>query len=564
MTHESSWFGSSIFFNADGYDTSGPKLMGRQAAGQGFLRAYVAAAQARNLQASAWLTAQTPAAEQEARRAFQQAGLTHSLELLGPASMHRLTQSGCLYVPQPGLSDLAWKRLRVGERSFSLCGVTHTTASHAVMDTLSELPMAPMRPWDAVVCTSHAVHHTVQELVAQRMDYLRWKLGASHVELPQLPVIPLGVHVRDYDFSEADRAQARAQLGVGPQEKVVLFVGRLSFHAKAHPHPMLLALQQVAERSGLQLHLVQAGWFASEAIEQAFKQACAQLAPNVKHHFLDARNARQRQIAWAGADVFCSLSDNIQETFGLTPIEAMAAGLPVVVSDWDGYKDTVRHGVDGFRIRTFMPRAGEGVDFAARYELGLDSYDMYCGKVCEFVAVDLAQTQAAFMDLLSHDALRLRMGAAARERAHQVFDWAVVMSQYEALWRELKSLRKASDGVSVSLGSNPLSCSPARPDPLALFSSYPTVVLHQTTQVTRCVVVDPENYARTVEMGVHRYARTVLPNWEQVQCIVRSLQAGPMSVAELLEQAALTDVGVRRRHLVWMAKVGWLAFSSEH
>ena len=28
----------------------------------------------------------------------------------------------------------------------------------------------------------------------------------------------------------------------------------------------------------------------------------------------------------------------------------MAAGLPVVVSDWDGYRDTVRDGVDGFRI----------------------------------------------------------------------------------------------------------------------------------------------------------------------------------------------------------------------
>ena len=40
-----------------------------------------------------------------------------------------------------------------------------------------------------------------------------------------------------------------------------------------------------------------------------------------------------------------SLADNIQETFGLTPVEAMAAGLPCVMSDWDGYRDTVRDGV---------------------------------------------------------------------------------------------------------------------------------------------------------------------------------------------------------------------------
>ena len=45
---------------------------------------------------------------------------------------------------------------------------------------------------------------------------------------------------------------------------------------------------------------------------------------------------------WAAADVFLSLVDNIQETFGITPLEAMAAGLPVVASDWDGYRYTMR------------------------------------------------------------------------------------------------------------------------------------------------------------------------------------------------------------------------------
>ena len=29
--------------------------------------------------------------------------------------------------------------------------------------------------------------------------------------------------------------------------------------------------------------------------------------------------------------------------------------MPVVVSDWDGYRDSVRDDVDGFRIPTMMP-----------------------------------------------------------------------------------------------------------------------------------------------------------------------------------------------------------------
>ena len=70
---------------------------------------------------------------------------------------------------------------------------------------------------------------------------------------------------------------------------------------------------------------------------------------------LNGQDSQQRKTAWASADIFCSLSDNIQESFGLTPVEAMAAGLPCVVSDWDGYRDTVRHGEDGFRVDTAMP-----------------------------------------------------------------------------------------------------------------------------------------------------------------------------------------------------------------
>ncbi len=98
--------------------------------------------------------------------------------------------------------------------------------------------------------------------------------------------------------------------------------------------------------------LVECGWHANEHIEKAFAAGAQLVSPSVRVVTLDGRVAENRETAWASADVFCSLSDNIQETFGIVPIEAMAAGLPVVVSDWDGYKDTVRDGIDGFRIPT--------------------------------------------------------------------------------------------------------------------------------------------------------------------------------------------------------------------
>ena len=55
-----------------------------------------------------------------------------------------------------------------------------------------------------------------------------------------------------------------------------------------------------------------------------------------------------------------SLSDNFQETFGLTPLEGMASGLPVIVSDWNGYKSTVRNNIDGFKIPTYSLNSKSG------------------------------------------------------------------------------------------------------------------------------------------------------------------------------------------------------------
>ena len=73
---------------------------------------------------------------------------------------------------------------------------------------------------------------------------------------------------------------------------------------------------------------------------------------------IDFADAEKRDLL-AASDLFVSPVDNVQETFGLTPIEAMAAGLPSVVSDWDGYRDTVQHVEHGFRIPTLAPPAGQ-------------------------------------------------------------------------------------------------------------------------------------------------------------------------------------------------------------
>ena len=530
--------------------------MGRQAAGQGFLKAYVQAAEQHDLTASAWLALPSKPAEEETRAGFQHAGLSSPLEILSSRNMAALQKSGCLYVPQPNLSELASQRIRVGERSFSLCGITHTTASHAVMSTLAQLPLMPLRPWDAVICTSQAVLRSVHQLLAQQVEYLTWKLGATRFELPQLPVIPLGVHVKEYEFSEVQKKASREQLGLSENDVAVLFVGRLSFHAKAHPHPMLVALQNVARNSSKKIHLIQAGWFANQPIEQAFRQAAQELAPDVTHHFLDGRDHTQRTTAWAGADIFCSLADNIQETFGLTPIEAMAASLPVVVSDWDGYKDTVRHEVDGFRVPSFMPAAGDGIELASLYERGLINYDMYCGYSCEFISIEIAKATEYFSALVENPTLRLKMGQAAHERAVQCYDWSVVMTEYQSLWRSLSEKRREHE--TVGIGPIPIKGAVDRPDPFDLFSGYATDILSDTSCLHLCRVVDQSEFSKTMNLSVHRYAALMLPNWSQAEKILNRLALSDVLVKDLLCEVDSSQHSRLRLHLMWMMKVGWL------
>ena len=53
----------------------------------------------------------------------------------------------------------------------------------------------------------------------------------------------------------------------------------------------------------------------------------------------------------------------MQESFGLAPIEAMAAGLPVIASDWDGLRDTVSPDV-GIRVPTLSTRSAQTAEQA--------------------------------------------------------------------------------------------------------------------------------------------------------------------------------------------------------
>ncbi|MFC5354329.1 glycosyltransferase family 4 protein [Azospirillum himalayense] len=476
---------AAIYFHPEGYVTARKDLKGRHVAGESFLGGFF-----RHSGVAEFVChADSPALAAMFMEMAERFAPGRPAKLIPTAQIERLGEVGCLFLPGPGIETFAWQRRRVGQKAYSLCGITHTTSESPQL--FGSWVTAPVQPWDAVICTSWAARSSVEAIVRPYAEYLRDRLGATILPLPHLPVIPLGIDTDAFRFDEATRQAERLRLGIAGNDVAVLFLGRLSFHAKAHPTAMYLALQRVAERTGRRIHLIQAGWFGNEAIAEAFQQGARRYCPDVNVVFLDGRLPEVRSRVWAAADLFTSLVDNVQETFGITPVEAMAAGLPGVITDWNGYRETVRHGIDGFRVPTLLPPPGAGVDLAERYASGLDTYDYYVGRVSQVTAVDIDAAATAYERLVSDAGLRRRMGEAARAYAIATFDWRVIIPRYLELWQQLAEIRGQVDesapwaGAAGSGGAFQAGPNPLRPDPLAMFASYPTAMLSGGMRLVR-------------------------------------------------------------------------------
>mgnify|MGYP001806003469 CR=1 FL=1 len=549
---------AAIFYHPDGYTLDRQELMGRHTAGDGFLRGFLRHGGVERLIVA------TPGVQglETLAQTLRRENWTRPVSWLPLAQPQPiLEQAGTLYIPEPNIDEYAWRRRRTGNpAAWSLCGVTHTTATHAVMSAVGQWLRAPVESWDAVICTSEAVRRTVESLYTAETAYLRERLGPfTPPPRPQLPIIPLGIQASDVAFTAEGRQRWRQHAGIGEADVAALFVGRLCLHTKGHPLPMFAAMEMAARavrRTHPQgkIHLLIAGWFTAPTTEAAFRTLAAEICPSVTVTFLDGRLQDVRREIWSAADVFLSFADNIQETFGLTPLEAMAAGLPVVVSDWNGYRETVRDGVEGFRIPTWLPPAGHGQDYAALYEdQGVD-YSQYCGTVAQFAAVDAEAAGVALARLFANPALRRQMGDNGRRRVAESFDWRVIIPRYQDLWQELTLRRRAAALAGLVTGQG--TGNPARPDPLAAFSHYATATLSAETRLTRAATASGGRLAACHAEACRLFHAEALLPLSGCMALLESLDP---ATARTIASLPGADAPRRLRTLAWMVKMGLAA-----
>ena len=488
--------------------------------------------------------------------------LSTRIESGGLLEVDRAARAGTLFRGKADLSELAWTRREMAtDEAYSLVGLIHTLAPPMTRQEIAAASLAPVHPWDAIICTSPAVQTSMRRMFEGWTDYLGERFGGGERPMPQLPLLPLGVDAEAL-HAQADRPAARAamrhKLGLAEDDVLVLWVGRLSFFEKATPQPMFRAVEAAGARRGRPLAFALAGWFPQESHRAMFEEAARAYAPQTPVHWIDGNDPQALADMWAAADIFLSLVDNIQETFGLAPVEAMAAGLPVVASDWDGYRYTIEHGVQGFLAPTLIPPAGPpSANIARRHLLRAEPYQSYVGQLAQFTAVDLDAAARALAELADSPELRARMGAAGRARVQAMFDWPVVARAYRRLFEDLASARpKPAARRTPRLN-------PVHGDPFADFADFASLQLGVDTRFGLCPDTDlsthPAFHAPPVLDGyaaARRWsAAELLPVAEEIA------RRGEITLGALLSAQPQSRRSRLIYGLVWLCKMGVLRWT---
>jgi glycosyltransferase involved in cell wall biosynthesis len=471
-----------------------------------------------------------------------------------------------LYTPCPPDPSFAWARYHRGPGAFALSGVTHTLCTAGAARVLCEMVTAPYEPYDYLICTSSAVTRMVRTLTGTYADYLRDRHGGLPALRLRLETIPLGVNPDKFrPATPEERAARRAALHIADDATAILFVGRFAPHAKAHPFPMLHGIARAAGEAGRPVHLILSGWAAHSSLMDALVDAARTFAPGVPASIVNGMEPDLRFGVWQAADVFTSLSDSIQETFGLVVLEAMACGLPVVASDWDGYRDLVVDGTTGFLVPTYMVR-GATEDATARLLLQAADYDTFLAECNQTTTVDRTAAAGAYARLLTDAPLRRHMGGAGRQRVLERFTSAHVVRAYEALWSNQEAERLAHVAASPTIGGPPgrsASTPPCYPAPEACFPGYPTHLLGEDSRLATAAGAE-DVLGRVLAHPLTNYAPGQRVGEEAVLRAILAEAASPRTIAELhgLLSRLKVGYGAGRATLAWLMKYDLLRLAA--
>jgi D-inositol-3-phosphate glycosyltransferase len=168
----------------------------------------------------------------------------------------------------------------------------------------------------------------------------------------KMTVIPPGVDVSHFYPIPSD--EAKMFIGLKPDDRMILFVGRIEPLKGVDTLIQAMSCLQVKEADGKPLHLAIIGGDPAASPEEMntemarLQKLCADLGLDQSVVFLGMRDQDKLPYYYSAAEVVVMPSH--YESFGMVALEAMACGTPVIASEVGGLGYLVRDGETGFTI----------------------------------------------------------------------------------------------------------------------------------------------------------------------------------------------------------------------
>jgi len=340
--------------------------------------------------------------------------------------------------PGNNLRHLANLRYKVKQYDAPITGVLHSLNYTSFADNILLEMLSPTKPIDALFVGSTAGIEvmTKQVEMVQRRFQERYHLKLAFQ--PKLLHLPLGVNSKLYLRKAVESPdEFRTDFGLSAEPVVILYFGRFSPVSKADLFPLILAFSRLpyVEQN---IVLILSGDDTMHHISGRLREFANEHGCGDYVRVFPDPSKEDKIKFYKLADIFVSPSDCIQETFGITIIEAMASSLPVIASDWNGYRDIVVHGKTGFLIPTMLP------DYPAEFDLLHSSGNMTSDDLlARTTVVSVPHLTQAMANLCSSRELRRQLGKNGQDRVALFYDWKQVIQAYEASWDDLLQEAKA-------------------------------------------------------------------------------------------------------------------------
>jgi glycosyltransferase involved in cell wall biosynthesis len=322
-----------------------------------------------------------------------------------------------------------------GNHPWPVCGYTYAISPTHVFRYLVLAALSGLQPYDAFFCCSRSVRESLGRLLQGLSDRI------ARATAPRLPLVPLGIPAAE--FRPRPRGEARRTLSLPDDAVVFLYLGRIDPRYKANLQPLLTAFSRLKLKK--EALLVVAGAEPADKgheILDRLRFRSIELEVGERVRWLPSVSAEARRDLLSAADVFVSPADNLQESFGIALVEAMCCGLPVIASDWDGYRDIVVHEETGLLVRT---RQAEDLSSFSGQVFLFGDPDFHWA-LAEATVVDVPALERAMARLAADSGLRRRMGRAGQERANALYDWGTVLRQSREEWETQLALAREAPG----------------------------------------------------------------------------------------------------------------------